>query len=776
MQNFHIKHTGGFSDIDGNLYDVKIWESNSLSTGINSELLLSDEAIKIQQVPKDNLLGSKCTLKIKAFQEEEYYHLYNNKEGDYILEIIGDNGFIWIGVIVPGQYSEDFANPPFDIQINAVDGLGRLNEMYTEAEEISIMGSNLWEQFLNVLKQCSPIPELQIHNVILPYEENGINIFKTYATDFLFFDKNSKKKTLYKFLQEFCKVFDFYITQRNGVWLLYNEQLAVEETEYKTFERYDLLSQMHLGSIEVPIIYSADRFVFDGAVKYIIPPLSTLDITWTRETYNTGTNSNLVNPLFKNDYETWSWVLDLPSGPGIVNYSEDQPVYNPNYEGKSAIVPGQLYFIQSFLFFAVARFNLTSMKVPVREGNVFSLSVDFFVKKMQDSIEMRLFENMGLQVIFTNNANQVFYLTKTEIENEDGDNDFVYSFETDQANVSQIVNYSFDSWVNAKIVDSFLIPEDGYLQVKVGDVILRIFDEFYSVTDIPAILNMGIHAINLFAVEEDGESSTFTESIRIQSDEYGFTENKTIDLYFANKNEILADGNLYQINELDFIPGFQYKMSEKIQYLLAAKIWNQNKYPRESIQAKIKGIVPTCSVISNIPARPGKLYQLDEIKEYDLRENKTDSIITLRNTQCEPVKMEIYNDDILVETKTIFCSNDFPKDEPPVISKHQILKLFKDGREIIGMHVVLRRYTQDTLAIDLYSNGETQELDVRYPNGNTITYQFPYFNRLYFAPYPSNSTYQHIELFDNGTYQFKLRSINQFGITEITRGIGITLI
>lgn len=772
MDGFHVKHVGAFNDIDENTYDVTIYEKNGIDKGSSTELIFADDAIDIAQVKKDNLLGSKCTINLLSFEEEAYLHLYNGREGDYLIEIKDhDNTFIWLGVIIPGYYSEDFAEAPFNVKLQAVDGLGRLNEMYTRQQSIALKGRSLWLEVLDALWQCSGILEVLVCNKI---KAQTISIFDAYTTDYMLFEANGKKKSLYKMLQEVCKTFDFSITQRNGCWVMYNEQLAAEESDVLEFDVWRLDTKLKTGTRELLVRQTANHFVYEGGIKSIIPPISTLDLTWTRETYNAGTDSNFFNPLFKNDFEGWTRT-PLANEPGWTEYANGDPIFIEDYYGKSALKPQALLMSELLSYwYTLVQFGLKSFPLPIREAGTFGLSMEYYFTRYKEG--NALLGKFVYKVRYRDQSNTAYWLKEQEIE-YDGETLVQYVWdENNEQSIAIDLNRAYDTWSTTTIVPELNIPGPGTIEVFVDAIFHRAVEQI-NLNELQEIMDMGLNSVNLYSL--DGGEKTFKESIRIQSDTYGFADKESVELFYANKREIFADGNLYN-KAIEFIPGFEYKSKAEIQYLLAAKMFNKRRKPLESLNIEVKGIIPTVSLLSYVPGREGRLYEMDELKSYDLRNNRTKAIFTQRNTVCEPVTMDIYNDDILVTTRVIGCSNEDDPTQPPTIDEVTFRHVDEnDNKSVIGLNAALHIKGSDYLELDCftYGPGITKQLFLTRPNGIENVYDFPYWNRLYFRPVRYPQPAETIELYEGGTYDFRIVATGPTGATTTyQRQIGIAII
>lgn len=156
---------GEFADVVGRVYTVQVEKKGY--TGSVIALKYSGTPVIITQhggeSTETSILPQELTLSI--ISDGTIFYSGNNFE--YRCQIITENKLIWLGYLVPDQWTEAFLPPPFEVQLRFVDGLSMLKNFAVEDEGGYLVGRTTWLNLIAFLlskldKGCDIVDAINI--------------------------------------------------------------------------------------------------------------------------------------------------------------------------------------------------------------------------------------------------------------------------------------------------------------------------------------------------------------------------------------------------------------------------------------------------------------------------------------------------------------------------------------------------------------------------------------------------------------------------------------
>ena len=240
-----------FTDPEGVPYKIEIGDPNYKGTFIREV-----QGSAVLDYPKVDtmamLRGSSLNMQLEASLDTSYYSFLYNTVGDAQLPVtLYRNGVIfWTGFIKPDGIVESFVTDYWYINIQAIDGLGYL-------DNIQFLDSNKQQYFgpqneLLLLARCLQLTgskiDFRLYDFNLYFTTNSDGpiltnkpITDTYVnTDrYVKTDKSNTVFTVKEVLESILKKYGAYVVQENGKWNIIRLENYFSEATQMVFTEYD---------------------------------------------------------------------------------------------------------------------------------------------------------------------------------------------------------------------------------------------------------------------------------------------------------------------------------------------------------------------------------------------------------------------------------------------------------------------------------------------------------------------------------------------------------
>ena len=347
---YGIKYRLEFSDVLGNGKKIEILKDNY--SGAVLPLVGTSDPVSIKWEGDDDfyspIIGSTCTLNLFVTDDVQYENFYAFDEEEFQVKIYykdASNNYqlYWSGFIVTDSYKQAMAAPPYQISLQAHDGIGLLSTKFmeirntdklkfTSSEPSRSIAKNLIEDAisktnldLNVYISLNLFSDLSNNQVEL---QNGGNGFPKYDDELQIIDCKT-------FIENTLRGFNARIFQAQGRWYI------ISNSEYIDHDFFDdqadgtitsnirdaetkMLQQNKSESPEFRIYNTSGTYlnsnnedIFletktdltplgnDLVVEYL-PPARIVKNTENFSAYNLQLNSLISDPTFELPTSAWS--------------------------------------------------------------------------------------------------------------------------------------------------------------------------------------------------------------------------------------------------------------------------------------------------------------------------------------------------------------------------------------------------------------------------------------------------------------------------------------
>ena len=253
-----------FTDPEGVFYEIKISDPNYTSTFVREV-----QGTAVLDYPKvdtmDILRGSVLKMQLEASVDIQYYSFLYNTVGDAQLgvELFRDNEIFWRGFIKPDGIVESFVNDYWIINVQAIDGLGYLdNTQFLDSDGFIYSGPvseiDLLTRCLQLTGQTMNFRLYDFNIYFTTNDKVNPSIANTPITDtyvntdrYRQTDQEKSAFTAKEVLESILKKYGAYVVQENGYWnVIRLIDYFSEETSLRYFE-YDYLG-VYTGNTEIP--------------------------------------------------------------------------------------------------------------------------------------------------------------------------------------------------------------------------------------------------------------------------------------------------------------------------------------------------------------------------------------------------------------------------------------------------------------------------------------------------------------------------------------------
>lgn len=365
-------YKGQFRDINNNLYNVEI---NSPYFGTPVELTFTDTPVVINMQNNDDIYKTikYTTCTISLVNQDLYIDLFSGEYTNYVAITDADGDVVWVGIITPNIYSQNYALEYEVLELECIDFLGVLQEKdYTTINDTKTIHT-FAEIFTHILSKVDGGCEI-VNFQTYDYEPvNGFEQFDQgsnkwdmlYINEQNFFDEDNNPMKCSEVLDEILKYYGWCMVQWKDEYYIYNVDNAPHQ-DY-TFKSLDLTipdDGYSFISIDKDIIDINNHIVSNNGNVSIDKVYNKISIT--NDLYPIG---NVLPDIFK-DLElytnstarTTSNGLILPyefvgrttmnnisyTGPASFEYSEGFIAANPKYRNTPVSDDYVWYFNQIY--------------------------------------------------------------------------------------------------------------------------------------------------------------------------------------------------------------------------------------------------------------------------------------------------------------------------------------------------------------------------------------------------------------------------------------------
>lgn len=228
---YGVKYRLNFSDVRSRKRRVEI-----LKNGYGGEVLPmigTDEPVVIEWKADDDfyepLIGSQCALNLWVTDDVTYDQFYLFNEREYMVKVYYESApnvytVYWQGWIANDIYSEAITTTPYQLTVNANDGLGSLEAFDTWIPAVGESDPTLWKFIYKNLQQIDLGFEIWISNDIRIFTESiwnnvfdDVTIYKEGVFQDNYIIQNAKKVLRSILLAFNCKIYQAY-----GRWIIAN--------------------------------------------------------------------------------------------------------------------------------------------------------------------------------------------------------------------------------------------------------------------------------------------------------------------------------------------------------------------------------------------------------------------------------------------------------------------------------------------------------------------------------------------------------------------------
>lgn len=192
--------------------------------GASSDKSLGSREISLSKDNESVIAGTSLTFTIQADVSDEYIDFFESPNRTYKAILKVNNVTRWTGYIVADEYMEEFRDPPYDVMVHAVDGLGLLKTVaYTIETAADARVTRFAAMNKCLLQTGHDFPIAIAYDVRVNF--NNYNVFLgTVAADDYY-----DGWTCYEVLEKMIPP-DATITQHNNQWLIRRNARDSEKT------------------------------------------------------------------------------------------------------------------------------------------------------------------------------------------------------------------------------------------------------------------------------------------------------------------------------------------------------------------------------------------------------------------------------------------------------------------------------------------------------------------------------------------------------------------
>lgn len=367
------------------------------------------------------ICGSALSLRLIATETFTLEDLFTEDETKLLVNLYINEEIEWRGFISPDGAVQSFVNSIWEIEIDCVDGLGRLKNLAFVDHDT---GENFNGRmtYLKVIYNClrrTAVPDMELNTKIDIYYEGllppggtnpgGVDILGQSEIEVERFYKNDEETPMdcYEVLDSVLKEFKAVIRQRGGNWYVFRPNDSTSESQ--TFFRYkDGIRQAQSSVLQLRanlgswINGSYPHHAGENQQIYIEKAYKVLTIN-----YQFGTVKSLIeNPNFLN------WTSVAPAGWSVTPGTSIQKYYLPQsglYAGvrfNTGFNTGRYMYYGGVLVQQGDLLNFRLVVDKLNEGNVSFPGFSLVVRSDSDMWRLR-FVGDGSGMYWEQNGNTI---------------------------------------------------------------------------------------------------------------------------------------------------------------------------------------------------------------------------------------------------------------------------------------------------------------------------------------------------------------------------------
>lgn len=233
---YGVKYRLEFSDVLGNGKKIEILKDNYL--GAVLPLVGTADPVSIKWDGDDDfyspIIGSTCTLNLFVTNEVQYENFYAFDEEEFQIKIYykdASNNYqlYWVGFIVTDSYKQALASPPYQISVQANDGLGLLETKFVGIDNndvFDITHTNTTTLAQNLITNCISKTNLGLNVYFSTGVRVGNNLTSYVENTTLFgfgsakYQENLKVHNCKDYLTNVLRTLNCRIFQALGNWYI----------------------------------------------------------------------------------------------------------------------------------------------------------------------------------------------------------------------------------------------------------------------------------------------------------------------------------------------------------------------------------------------------------------------------------------------------------------------------------------------------------------------------------------------------------------------------
>tara|TARA_R110002020_G_scaffold297267_3_gene513037 strand:+ start:5284 stop:7269 length:1986 start_codon:yes stop_codon:yes gene_type:complete len=341
-----------FTDPEQNVYRIEINDPdfNGAKTTVQGRATLSYPKTKTMEI----LRGSTLKMELEASTDTSYYSFLADTVGDAKLPVLlYRNGNIhWSGFIKPDGIVESFVNDYWILSVQALDGLGYLeNTSFVKEDGFAFSGPM---KELDILAKCLSLTGQELNfrlydfNIYFTQFENIAPVInQTPITDtfintdrFKQTDKSSSPFSVKEVLESLLKKYGAFVTQQDGVWNIvrlidyFSKSITMQYFEFDVDGAYtgNTASPDRVFTLGSQINNFYPHHANANQQKYYTPSLGAY-----KALYKYGfvesvmLNSNLVFNNTDGDIDNWN-LLSPYGGPDYIEFRSTRDGFQAVFE------------------------------------------------------------------------------------------------------------------------------------------------------------------------------------------------------------------------------------------------------------------------------------------------------------------------------------------------------------------------------------------------------------------------------------------------------------
>lgn len=348
---YGVKYRLEFSDVLGNGKKIEILKDNY--SGAVLPLVGTADPVSIKWEGDDDfyspIIGSTCTLNLFVTDDVQYDNFYAFDEEEFQIKIFykdASNNYqlYWAGFIVTDSYKQALASPPYQISLQAHDGIGLLSTKFMEIRNTDsffentgtttrTIAQNLIQDAISKTNLDLNVRfSLNLYNAFsvtsLTYDSNGGNGFPKYDEELKIIDCKT-------YIENMLRGLNARVFQSNGYWFIISnseyidkdflddqadntittnirdaetkmlQQNKSESPQFREYTTSGVFSQAVVEDIFLETKTDLTPLDNDLVVEYI-PPAKIIENIEKLEVSNLFTNSLLNDPTFELPTSGWT--------------------------------------------------------------------------------------------------------------------------------------------------------------------------------------------------------------------------------------------------------------------------------------------------------------------------------------------------------------------------------------------------------------------------------------------------------------------------------------